>query len=63
MARGGDPNSASAQFYIALSDLPELDGRYTVFGRVVEGMPVVNQINQGDRLRKAELISPISQAP
>jgi peptidyl-prolyl cis-trans isomerase B (cyclophilin B) len=63
MARGGDANSASAQFYIALSDLPELDGRFAVFGRVVEGMPVVNQIIQGDRLRKAELISPISQAP
>ena len=40
MARS-HPNSASAQFYIAL-DLPELDGRYAVFGRVIEGMDVVD---------------------
>ena len=56
MARSQDPNSASAQFYVALSDLPELDGRYAVFGRVIEGMPVVDRIVQGDRLRKAELL-------
>ena len=58
MARSQDPNSASAQFYIALSDLPELDGRYAVFGRVIEGMDVVDQIRQGDRLIKAEIIQP-----
>ena len=58
MARAQDPNSASAQFYIALSDLPELDGRYAVFGRVVEGMDVVDQIRQGDKLTKAEVLQP-----
>ena len=36
MARSQDPNSASAQFYVALSDLPQLDGRYAVFGRLIE---------------------------
>jgi peptidyl-prolyl cis-trans isomerase B (cyclophilin B) len=58
MARSQDPNSASAQFYIALSDLPELDGRYAVFGRVIEGMDVVDQIRQGDKLIKAEIVQP-----
>ena len=58
MARAQDPNSASAQFYVALSDLPELDGRYAVFGRVVEGMDVIDQIQQGDRLRTAKLLQP-----
>jgi peptidyl-prolyl cis-trans isomerase B (cyclophilin B) len=58
MARSQDPNSASAQFYIALNDLPELDGRYAVFGRVIEGMDVVDQIRQGDKLIKAEIIQP-----
>jgi peptidyl-prolyl cis-trans isomerase B (cyclophilin B) len=55
MARSGDPNSASAQFYIALEALPELDGRYAVFGRVVQGMDVVDRIEQGDRLTKARV--------
>jgi peptidyl-prolyl cis-trans isomerase B (cyclophilin B) len=56
MARSGDPNSASSQFYIALEALPELDGRYAVFGRVSKGMEVVRQIQQGDRLTKATLL-------
>jgi len=55
MARSADPNSASAQFYIALQALPELDGRYAVFGRVVKGMDVVDRIQQGDKLIKAQL--------
>jgi peptidyl-prolyl cis-trans isomerase B (cyclophilin B) len=56
MARSDDPNSASAQFYIALRALPELDGRYAVFGRVSQGMDVVDQIRQGDRLISARLV-------
>lgn len=56
MARSNDPNSASAQFYIALQALPELDGRYAVFGRVVQGMEVVDTIQQGDKLLKARLL-------
>lgn len=56
MARSNDPNSASAQFYIALQALPELDGRYAVFGRVVKGMDVVDRIQQGDKLLEARVI-------
>jgi len=56
MARSSDPNSASAQFYIALEALPELDGRYAVFGRVVSGMDVVDQLEQGDRLIRASAL-------
>jgi peptidyl-prolyl cis-trans isomerase B (cyclophilin B) len=56
MARSNDPNSASAQFYIALQALPELDGRYAVFGRVLQGMEVVDRIQQGDRLLRARVI-------
>lgn len=56
MARSADPNSASAQFYVALQALPELDGRYAVFGRVTKGMEVFDRIQQGDRLIKASLL-------
>ena len=56
MARSNDPNSASAQFYMALEALPELDGRYAVFGRVSKGMEVVDRLQQGDRLISARLI-------
>ena len=42
MARATDPDSASSQFYICYEDLPNLDGNYAVFGKVTEGMDVVD---------------------
>lgn len=57
MARSSDPNSASSQFYIALKPLPELDGRYAVFGRVIRGIDVVDRLQQGDLLIRARLLS------
>jgi len=55
MARSGMPDSASSQFYIAFEDLPSLDGDYAVFGKVVEGMEVVDKIKQGDRIESAKV--------
>jgi peptidyl-prolyl cis-trans isomerase B (cyclophilin B) len=55
MARSSLPDSASAQFYFALADLPFLDGSYAVFGYVTEGMDVVDQIQAGDRIESAKV--------
>jgi cyclophilin family peptidyl-prolyl cis-trans isomerase len=44
MARGDDPASASTSFFIVTADAPSLDGKYTAFGRVVEGMEIVEAI-------------------
>lgn len=44
MARSQDPNSAGSQFFIVVKDAHFLDGNYTVFGRVVEGMEVADKI-------------------
>lgn len=44
MAKTSRPNSAGSQFFIVVKDSPHLDGNYTVFGRVVEGMDVVDRI-------------------
>lgn len=41
----GDPNSAGSQFFICVSDQPQLDGQYTAWGHVVEGMNVVDRIS------------------
>lgn len=57
MARSQAPDSASAQFYFALADLSFLDGSYAVFGYVTEGMDIVDQIEQGDRIESARVIS------
>lgn len=50
MARSQFPDSASAQFYIALANLDFLDGNYAVFGYVTSGMELVDSIQQGDRI-------------
>jgi peptidyl-prolyl cis-trans isomerase B (cyclophilin B) len=57
MARSQMPNSASSQFYFALSDLDFLDGDYAVFGHVKSGMSVVDGIKQGDRIESAKVLS------
>jgi peptidyl-prolyl cis-trans isomerase B (cyclophilin B) len=57
MARSNLPDSASSQFYITLADVNFLDGSYAVFGYVTEGMEVVDQIQQGDRIESARVIS------
>ena len=55
MARSQQPDSASSQFYIALADLAFLDGSYAVFGKVTQGMDVVDKIQQGDRIESAKV--------
>ena len=50
MARSSNPNSAGSQFYICLDDAPFLNRNYTVFGHVVEGQTVVDQIRPGDKM-------------
>lgn len=52
---GTDPRTADSQFYILLKAHPELDARYTVFGKVIKGMEVVDTIQVSDILRKAYL--------
>ena len=44
MARSSDPDSAGSQFFVVTSDSTFLDGQYTVFGEVVEGMEVADEI-------------------
>ncbi len=48
MARSANPDSASSQFFICLDDATFLDGDYTAWGRVVEGMDAVHAITKGE---------------
>ena len=54
MARSKAVNSASLQFYILLKSLPELDGRFAVFGKVISGMNVVDLIQEEDFIVEAK---------
>ena len=47
MARTGDPNSANSQFFIMFAPASHLDGQYTIWGEVVEGMEFIDAIKRG----------------
>lgn len=49
MARAMDPNSAGSQFFIMVEKAPHLDGDYAAFGKVIEGMDIVDRIVDADR--------------
>jgi len=55
MANGG-PHTNGSQFYITLGDRSYLDGDYTIFGHVHEGMDVVNAVAQGDLLKTVTIV-------
>jgi cyclophilin family peptidyl-prolyl cis-trans isomerase len=48
MARSQNPNSANSQFFICFKESSFLDRQYTIFGRVIEGMELVDKIKKGD---------------
>jgi len=56
MARSNDPDSAGSQFYIVLAPANFLDGKYTVFGKVVSGMNIVDNIKKGDKMKSVTII-------
>ncbi len=55
MARGTSLNSASSQFYITLSPQPSLDAKYSIFGRVIQGMPLLPKITPNDEVYQIRL--------
>lgn len=56
MARLVHPDSAGSQFYVMLGNAGELDGQYTVFGRVTSGMEVVDRIAIGDKMKSVKIV-------
>jgi cyclophilin family peptidyl-prolyl cis-trans isomerase len=52
MAHAGNPSLADSQIYVTLADRPDLNGRYTVFGRVISGADVPEKIQVGDVIRR-----------
>jgi cyclophilin family peptidyl-prolyl cis-trans isomerase len=58
MARSQDPNSANSQFFICFKEASFLDRNYTVFGKVVEGMELVDKIKRGDENNNGSVSDP-----
>ena len=66
MARSGDPNSGGSQFFIVHDDATFLDGQYAAFGKVIEGMDVVDRLaetpNDGENGSVADADKPVIQS-
>jgi len=58
MARSQDPNSANSQFFICFKASSFLDRQYTVFGKVIEGMDLVDKIKRGDQDNNGSVSNP-----
>jgi len=58
MARSQDPNSANSQFFICFKESSFLDRQYTVFGKVIEGMELVDKIKRGDQNNNGSVSNP-----
>ena len=58
MARSSDPNSANSQFFICFKPAPFLDRQYTVFGKVIDGMDLVDKIKRGDESNNGSVTDP-----
>jgi peptidylprolyl isomerase len=58
MARAADLDSADSQFFIMFAPEPSLDGKYTIWGKVVSGMDYLDQIKKGDPARNGTVTNP-----
>ena len=58
MARSQNPNSANSQFFICFKEASFLDRQYTVFGKVIEGMDLVDKIKRGDQNNNGSVSNP-----
>lgn len=62
MARTSDPNSANSQFFICFDDCSFLNGQYTVWGQVIEGMEFVDMIKRGEPPRNPDKMLKVTVA-
>ena len=62
MARSQNPNSANSQFFICFTDAPWLNKQYTVWGQVIEGMDVIDQIKKGEPVQDPDSITSLQVA-
>ncbi|HTQ34874.1 MAG TPA: peptidylprolyl isomerase [Stellaceae bacterium] len=58
LARASDPNSGDSQFFIMFAAAPALDGKYTIFGKVVSGMEYVDMLKKGDPANNGLVTNP-----
>ncbi len=55
MVKSGKNKSSSTEFFFVTSKIPELDGRYSIFGKIIKGLDVLKKINKGDYIKAVHI--------
>ena len=56
MVKIGENKSSSTEFFFVTTKIPELDGRYSIFGKIIKGLDVFNKINKEDYIEAVQII-------
>ena len=57
MVKSGNNKSSSTEFFFVTNKIPELDGRYSIFGKIIKGLDVLKKINKEDYIKAVEIIN------
>ena len=57
MVKSDKNNSSSTEFFIVTNKIPELDGRYSIFGKIIKGLDVLEKIEKGDFIKEVKLFN------
>jgi len=55
MVKSGKNKSSSTEFFFVTSEIPELDGRYSIFGKIIQGLDVLEKINKEDYIKAVQI--------
>jgi peptidyl-prolyl cis-trans isomerase A (cyclophilin A)/peptidyl-prolyl cis-trans isomerase B (cyclophilin B) len=55
MVKSGNNKSSSTEFFFVTSKIPELDGRYSIFGKIIKGIDILKKINKEDYIKAIEI--------
>ena len=55
MVKSGKNDSSSTEFFFVNNKIPELDGRYSIFGKIIKGLDVLNKITRGDYIKEVQI--------
>ena len=57
MVKRGNNKSSSTEFFFVTTNIPELDGRYSIFGKIIKGLDVLKKINKEDFIKSVQIIN------
>ena len=55
MVKSGKNHSSSTEFFFVTNNIPELDGRYSIFGKIIKGLDVLEKINKEDFIKEVKI--------